>query len=185
MGRYTPFSRMILIQFLNYKRIERYANYCFISSTFTLLAVNTCKDLKLILKQTDKQRNNKQQKITSTLLLYDFSTPSSSVKQKQERQYQKKERLSQVFLTLCITRDRWVRLCSASLPLAFTFLLFRWVLVLMWYTRTQELRESRGGRLGLPIAKGPYGLCGRKATLNLNLMWQYSLYLYKFIISIN
>ena len=28
--------------------------------------------------------------------------------------------------------------------------------------------ESRGGRLGLPVPNSPYGLCGRKATLNLN-----------------
>ena len=27
--------------------------------------------------------------------------------------------------------------------------------------------ESRGGRPGLPVAKSPYGLCGRKATVNL------------------
>ena len=35
--------------------------------------------------------------------------------------------------------------------------------------RAQELCESRGGRPGLPIRKSPDGLCGRKATLNLNL----------------
>ena len=35
--------------------------------------------------------------------------------------------------------------------------------------RTQELCESRGGRLGLPVANSPYRLCGRKATLNLNI----------------
>ena len=28
--------------------------------------------------------------------------------------------------------------------------------------------ESRGGRPGLPVPSSPYGLCGRKATLNLN-----------------
>ena len=32
----------------------------------------------------------------------------------------------------------------------------------------QEMCESRGGRPGLPVPNGPYGLCGRKATLNLN-----------------
>ena len=31
---------------------------------------------------------------------------------------------------------------------------------------TQELCESRGGRPGLPVPYSPYGLCGRKATLN-------------------
>ena len=31
--------------------------------------------------------------------------------------------------------------------------------------RAQELCESVGGRPGLPIHNGPYGLCGRKATL--------------------
>ena len=31
----------------------------------------------------------------------------------------------------------------------------------------QELCESRGGRPGLPVPSSPYGLCGRKATLNL------------------
>ena len=36
--------------------------------------------------------------------------------------------------------------------------------------RVQELCESRGGRPGLPVPNSPYGLCGRKATLNLILM---------------
>ena len=35
--------------------------------------------------------------------------------------------------------------------------------------RAQELCESRGGRPGLAVPNSPYGLCGRKATLNLNL----------------
>ena len=35
--------------------------------------------------------------------------------------------------------------------------------------RTQELCESRGGRLGLPVPNNPYGLCGRRAALHLNL----------------
>ena len=30
----------------------------------------------------------------------------------------------------------------------------------------QELCECRGGHLGLPVHNSPYGLCGRKATLN-------------------
>ena len=34
--------------------------------------------------------------------------------------------------------------------------------------RAQELCDSRGGRSGLPVPNSPYGLCGRKATLNLN-----------------
>ena len=34
--------------------------------------------------------------------------------------------------------------------------------------RAQELCESRGGRPGFPVPDSPYGLCGRKATLNLN-----------------
>ena len=34
--------------------------------------------------------------------------------------------------------------------------------------RAQELCESRGGRPGLPVPNIPYGLCRRKATLNLN-----------------
>ena len=29
--------------------------------------------------------------------------------------------------------------------------------------------ESGGGRPGLPVPNSPYGLCGRKATLNLSL----------------
>ena len=32
--------------------------------------------------------------------------------------------------------------------------------------RAHELCESRGGRPGLPVPEGPYGLCGRKTTLN-------------------
>ena len=35
--------------------------------------------------------------------------------------------------------------------------------------RAQGLFESGGGRPGLPVPNSPYGLCGRKATLNLNL----------------
>ena len=34
--------------------------------------------------------------------------------------------------------------------------------------RAQELYESRGGRPGLSAPNSPYGLCGRKATLNWN-----------------
>ena len=34
--------------------------------------------------------------------------------------------------------------------------------------RTQELCESRGGRPELLVPNSLYGLCGRKATLNLN-----------------
>ena len=36
--------------------------------------------------------------------------------------------------------------------------------------RAQELCESRGGRPGLPVPNSPYGLCGRKATLNLKFL---------------
>ena len=32
--------------------------------------------------------------------------------------------------------------------------------------RAQELCERRGGRPGLPVPNSPYGLCGRKVTLN-------------------
>ena len=32
--------------------------------------------------------------------------------------------------------------------------------------RAQELRECRGGRPGLPVPNRPYGVCGRKATVN-------------------
>ena len=41
----------------------------------------------------------------------------------------------------------------------------------MQFTRARalELCESRGGRPGLPVPNNPYGLCGRKATLNLNV----------------
>ena len=39
----------------------------------------------------------------------------------------------------------------------------------MWKTtRARELRESGGGRPGLPVSNSPYGLSGRKATLNVN-----------------
>ena len=36
--------------------------------------------------------------------------------------------------------------------------------------RAQELCESGGGRPGLPVTDSPYGLCGRKATLNVNIL---------------
>ena len=35
--------------------------------------------------------------------------------------------------------------------------------------RAQELCENRGGRPGLPVPNSPYGLRGRKATLNLDM----------------
>ena len=35
------------------------------------------------------------------------------------------------------------------------------------HVRAQELCESRGGRPGLHVPNGSYGLCGRKAPLNL------------------
>ena len=35
-------------------------------------------------------------------------------------------------------------------------------------SRAQKVCESRGGRPGLPVPNSPYGLCGRKATLNPN-----------------
>ena len=34
---------------------------------------------------------------------------------------------------------------------------------------SQELCKSRGGRPGLPVPNGPYGLYGRKAILNLKV----------------
>ena len=34
--------------------------------------------------------------------------------------------------------------------------------------RSQDLCKSRGGRPGLPVPNSPYGLYGRKATLNRN-----------------
>ena len=36
------------------------------------------------------------------------------------------------------------------------------------FLRAQNLSESRGGRPGLPVPNKPYGLCGRKATVNSN-----------------
>ena len=35
-------------------------------------------------------------------------------------------------------------------------------------TDRTEKSKSRGGRPGLPVPNGPYGLYGRKLTLNLN-----------------
>ena len=36
--------------------------------------------------------------------------------------------------------------------------------------RAQELCKNRGGRPGLPVPNSPYGVCGRKAVLNLNVV---------------
>ena len=36
--------------------------------------------------------------------------------------------------------------------------------------RARDLCESRGGLPGLSVPNSPYGLCGRKATLNLNMV---------------
>ena len=41
--------------------------------------------------------------------------------------------------------------------------------LLVKLNRAQELCESRGGRPGPRVPNSPYGFCGRKATLNLNL----------------
>ena len=38
--------------------------------------------------------------------------------------------------------------------------------------RTQELCESRAGRPGLPTPNSPYGLYGRKATLDEEMWWK-------------
>ena len=35
------------------------------------------------------------------------------------------------------------------------------------FCRARELCERRGGRPGLPVPNSPYGLCGRKATFEL------------------
>ena len=43
-------------------------------------------------------------------------------------------------------------------------------LVFSKQVRAQGLCESRGGRPGLPVPNSPYGLCGRKATLNLKFV---------------
>ena len=40
-----------------------------------------------------------------------------------------------------------------------------------WNSDTQELCESRGDRPGFPAPNNPYGLCGRKATFNLELRY--------------
>ena len=37
--------------------------------------------------------------------------------------------------------------------------------------RAQEVCESGGGRPGLPVPNSPYGLCGRKTTLNLDVLF--------------
>ena len=42
----------------------------------------------------------------------------------------------------------------------------------LYYLRAQELCESRGGCPRLPVPNSPYGLCARKATLNLKCWWR-------------
>ena len=42
---------------------------------------------------------------------------------------------------------------------------------------TQELCESRSDRPWPPIRNSPYGLCGRKATLNVNMFME-TVYVY-------
>ena len=55
------------------------------------------------------------------------------------------------------------RLTAAS-PLVLYVQSFR--VVACGHVRARELCESRGGRPPLPVPNSPYGLCGRKATLN-------------------
>ena len=42
------------------------------------------------------------------------------------------------------------------------------------YTRAQELCESRGGSPGLTVPNSPYDQCGRKSTLNLNMLHRFN-----------
>ena len=51
--------------------------------------------------------------------------------------------------------------------------------------RAQALCESRGGRPGLPVPDSPYGLCGRKATLNLNSLSPQSSGAHLFLLFVN
>ena len=37
--------------------------------------------------------------------------------------------------------------------------------------RAQELCESRDGHPGFPVPNSPFGLCGRKATVNFETQW--------------
>ena len=39
------------------------------------------------------------------------------------------------------------------------------LVIISYNSRAQELCESRGGSPGLPVPNSPYGLCGRKATV--------------------
>ena len=43
---------------------------------------------------------------------------------------------------------------------------------IMDWPRPQELCESRGGRPGLPVPNSLHGLCGRKATLQVEEEWK-------------
>ena len=55
---------------------------------------------------------------------------------------------------------RWLRVQQGTISLLKAqYTALRTVIV-------QELCESGGGRPGLPFPNDPYGLCGRKATLN-------------------
>ena len=40
----------------------------------------------------------------------------------------------------------------------------------LWKSRAQELCEDGGGRPGFPVPSSLYGLCGRKATLNIKIL---------------
>ena len=42
------------------------------------------------------------------------------------------------------------------------------VYLLGFCTELKELCQSKGGRPGVPVPNGPYGLRGRKATFSLN-----------------
>ena len=68
-----------------------------------------------------------------------------------------------MFFCVCITISK--RSFESFMCLAFEI-----SLSVTLTSRAQELcRESRGGRPGLPVPNhSPRGLCGRKATLNLN-----------------
>jgi len=70
----------------------------------------------------------------------------------------------------------YVSLCLCFSPIH-CFFLDKWMLKSgqeeRAYCTTEPRRcvnESRGGRPGLPVPNRPYGFCGRKATLNSNLL---------------
>jgi len=80
--------------------------------------------------------------------------------------------MTSVTRVTCIVNKRFTGLVKMAISPAASFIMtssaeFINRRFVMKNDRVQELCESQGGRLGLPVPNSPYDLCGRKAILKM------------------